>query len=423
MSAEHEKQLQDPGGGGGGGALKRPPPPPPPPPRGGDGGLDGLGVPGVQLGSPDKKKRKSNAQGSPFPPPSEYAPPLNPSSDHLVAANPFDDNYHTLPYKPLPPGNPYFANPSYPGLGGYNTFRMPPHLLPRMSSPYGATYPLRSQPHPFPQNPVGMVFNRPQAMNFGPHDNVAFGNQPPYSANVNPNIGMPSPHFRSNPGENFGHIPSQNTTQMVHHELPLHFGPGNHPNFLSSQMEPSHSYVSLPNSYNQAKPSQKQGGAKPTPPPPQHGTEDIVSLGNADGKAGAQKIPANQENSPSKNVENLNSSHANGTPNEPHLPREGGGSEKAGKTPLHPSQHGHASSEPVYPCGICTHEVKDDQDAILCEASCQKWFHRVCTGMTESAYGLLTAEASAVWGCDSCMADKDVQLMRTRDPVVLNADA
>lgn len=29
---------------------------------GGDGGLDGLGGPGVQLGSPDKKKRKSNAQ-------------------------------------------------------------------------------------------------------------------------------------------------------------------------------------------------------------------------------------------------------------------------------------------------------------------------------------------------------------------------
>ena len=29
---------------------------------GGDGGLDGLGGPGVQLGSPDKKKRKANTQ-------------------------------------------------------------------------------------------------------------------------------------------------------------------------------------------------------------------------------------------------------------------------------------------------------------------------------------------------------------------------
>lgn len=45
--------------------------------------------------------------------------------------------------------------------------------------------------------------------------------------------------------------------------------------------------------------------------------------------------------------------------------------------------------------------------------------------MTESAYGLLTAEASAVWGCDTCMADKDVQLMRTREtagPPALNTD-
>lgn len=29
---------------------------------GGDSGLDGLGGPGVQLGSPDKKKRKANTQ-------------------------------------------------------------------------------------------------------------------------------------------------------------------------------------------------------------------------------------------------------------------------------------------------------------------------------------------------------------------------
>ncbi|KYO21242.1 hypothetical protein Y1Q_0001505 [Alligator mississippiensis] len=78
MSAEQEKDPV---------ALKRS--------RGGDSGLDGLGGPGVQLGSPDKKKRKSNTQGSSFPPPSEYAPPPNPSSDHLVAANPFDDNYNT----------------------------------------------------------------------------------------------------------------------------------------------------------------------------------------------------------------------------------------------------------------------------------------------------------------------------------------
>ncbi|KAL8197030.1 UNVERIFIED_CONTAM: hypothetical protein K2H54_007316 [Gekko kuhli] len=418
MSAEHEK---DPAA-----ALKRPP-------RGGDSGVEGLGGPGgVQLGSPDKKKRKAAAQVSCFPLPSEYAPPPNPSADHLVAANPFDDNYNTVCYKPLPAGNPYFANPSYPGFGGYNTFRMPPHLLPRVSSQYGASYPLRSQPHPFPQNPVGMVFSRPQVMNFGPHEGVGFGNQPVYNAGVNQNIVMPGQHFRPNPGENFGHMPSQNTTQMPHHEMPLHFGPGNNPNFNSSPMEPNPPYGPLPNNYSQNKPVQKPGLNKHGPPPaqhPQHGTDEVGNVGNADLKPPARHTPAGLESHPPKPSEALNSSHANGTQNKPHLPRgaaEGGGPEKGGQLPLHPTPHGHPPSEPVYPCGICTHEVNDDQDAILCEASCQKWFHRVCTGMTESAYGLLTAEASAVWGCDTCMADKDVQLMRTREtggPPAASSDA
>lgn len=77
---------------------------------------------------------------------------------------------------------------------------------------------------------------------------------------------------------------------------------------------------------------------------------------------------------------------------------------------------GSAPPEPLYPCGICLGEVNDDQEAILCEASCQKWFHRMCTGMTETAYNLLTAEAAAVWGCDTCMDEKEgAQLLKTRE--------
>ncbi|XP_015264662.1 PREDICTED: pygopus homolog 1 [Gekko japonicus] len=396
---------------------------------GGDGGLEGLGGPGVPLGSPDKKKRKAAAQGSCFPPPSEYAPPPNPSADHLVAANPFDDNYNTVCYKPLPSGNPYFANPSYPGFGGYNTFRMPPHLLTRMSSQYGASYPLRGQPHPFPQNPVGVVFSRPQAMNFGPHENVGFGNQPSYHSGVSQNIAMPGQHFRPIPGENFGHMPSQNTTQVLHHEMPLHFVPGNNPSFNSSPMEANPPYGPLPNNYSQSKPMQKPGPNKHGPPPAQHHQHGTDEAGNADLKPAARHAPAGLKSHPPKPAEALNSGHANGTQNKPPLPRgpaEGGGPEKGGQLPLHPAPHGPPPSEPVYPCGICTHEVNDDQDAILCEAACQKWFHRICTGMTESAYGLLTAEASAVWGCDTCMADKDVQLMRTREtggPPVSSSEA
>ncbi|XP_077173723.1 pygopus homolog 1 [Paroedura picta] len=415
MSAEHEK---DPAA-----ALKRP--------RGGEGGLEGLGGPGVQLGSPDKKKRKAAPQGSCFPPPSEYAPPPNPSADHLVAANPFDDNYGALCYKPLLAGSPYLAAPGYPGFGGYNTFRMPPHLLPRMSSQYGASFPLRNQPHPFPQNPVGVVFSRPPAVNFGPpHENVTFSSQPAYSANMTPSIAMPGQHFRGNPGENFGHMPPQNTPpQMQPHEMPLPFGPGNNPSFNNSQMEPNPPYGPLPNNYSQNKPPvQKPGPNKHGPPPSQHhqhGPDEAGNPRNADPKPTPRHVPAGPEGHPPKPAEALNSSQANGTPNKAHLPcgaAEGG----VGPLPLHSGQHDHPPSEPVYPCGICTHEVNDDQDAILCEASCQKWFHRICTGMTESAYGLLTAEASAVWGCDTCMADEDVQLMRTREtggPPASSADA
>ncbi|XP_010570579.1 PREDICTED: pygopus homolog 1 [Haliaeetus leucocephalus] len=402
--------------------------------RGGDSGLDGLGGPGVQLGSPDKKKRKANTQGSSFPPPSEYAPPLNPSSDHLVAANPFDDNYNTVSYKPLPSGNPYFSNPGYPGFGGYNTFRMPPHMLPRVSSPYGGSYSLRNQPHPLPQNPVGMGFSRPHSFSFGPHDNPGFGNQPPYSSGqINQNVNMPGQHFRPNPGENFGH-----SGQIPHPDMPSNFGPGNNPNFPNSQLESNHSFVPPPNTYNQTKSSaQKQDFSQSASKASSqntaahqhhHRTEDIVSQGNSDLKNVTRNNVVNQDNSHSNNADNTNAGHSNGTQSKSRQPRgtaEGCNSEKSSKTPLHPSRHGHSSSEPVYPCGICTHEVNDDQDAILCEASCQKWFHRICTGMTESAYGLLTAEASAVWGCDTCMADKDVQLMRTREtagPPTLNTD-
>ncbi|KAM6425893.1 pygopus homolog 1 [Liasis olivaceus] len=431
MSADHEKEPAA--------ALKRP--------RGGDGGLEGLAGAALQLGSPDKKKRKASAQGAPFPaPPSEYAPPPNPSADHLIAANPFDDSYAAAPYKPA--GSAYFAaGPGYAGFGGYNAFRMPPHLLPRMASPYGApAYPLRNAPHPFAPGPAGVVFSRPPAVTFGPPEGAGFGSQPSYGAAAAASQAAPAPGqpFRPGPGENFGHMPSQGAGPMPPRDLPAHFGPGASPAFGGAAAEPNHSYAPGPSSYGQAKPSPKPAANKHPPPPPPppphppppHGAEDALSSGGAEAKAapGHRSVPAgNPEGALPKHVENLNSAHANGTPDKPRLPHggppEGSSSEKGGgssKVPLHPPQHGHAPSEPVYPCGICTHEVNDDQDAILCEASCQKWFHRVCTGMTESAYGLLTAEASAVWGCDACMADKDVQLMRTRElagPPALNADA
>ncbi|CAG0921798.1 unnamed protein product [Notodromas monacha] len=55
------------------------------------------------------------------------------------------------------------------------------------------------------------------------------------------------------------------------------------------------------------------------------------------------------------------------------------------------------NAPPIYPCGICHKEVHDNDQAILCESGCNFWFHRICTGLTEPAFHLLTAEVYAEW--------------------------
>lgn len=70
--------------------------------------------------------------------------------------------------------------------------------------------------------------------------------------------------------------------------------------------------------------------------------------------------------------------------------------------------------DPVYPCGICKREVNDNDDAIFCETGCAQWYHRVCTGLTELAYDLLTAEENAEWVCDNCIATKNVPSVKLK---------
>merc|ERR1719342_268842 len=70
------------------------------------------------------------------------------------------------------------------------------------------------------------------------------------------------------------------------------------------------------------------------------------------------------------------------------------------------------SAPPIYPCGICRKEVHENDQAILCESGCNFWFHRVCTGLAEAAFHLLTQEIYAEWVCDSCFSTKDVPLVK-----------
>ncbi|CAG0880189.1 unnamed protein product [Darwinula stevensoni] len=70
------------------------------------------------------------------------------------------------------------------------------------------------------------------------------------------------------------------------------------------------------------------------------------------------------------------------------------------------------NAPPIYPCGICHKEVHDNDQAILCESGCNFWFHRVCTGLTEPAFHLLTAEVYAEWVCDKCLHSKNIPLVK-----------
>lgn len=70
------------------------------------------------------------------------------------------------------------------------------------------------------------------------------------------------------------------------------------------------------------------------------------------------------------------------------------------------------NAPPIYPCGICHKEVHDNDQAVLCESGCNFWFHRVCTGLTEAAFHLLTAEVYAEWVCDKCLNTKNIPLVK-----------
>jgi len=60
---------------------------------------------------------------------------------------------------------------------------------------------------------------------------------------------------------------------------------------------------------------------------------------------------------------------------------------------------------PVRSCGICRNNVNENQQPILC-AGCNFWFHRICTGLEETAFYFLTMEKNAKWVCDSCFSSQ-----------------
>lgn len=371
--------------------------------RGGDGGLESLGGSGLLLGSPDKKRRKSNVQVSPFPPLSEYAPPANPSSDHLVACNPFDDSYNSPPIslKPLSNTNSYFTPSHFPGFS-YGTTRTSPHIQNRMPSPYGSSYHIRNHPHPFAQNPAGMGLPRSHGFNHAQSESHMFNGlsgdasmrlspAQPFRENVNQ---LSLINHRADPGS-IRHTVMKRSPDHINLSPGLVQSPASFTKPISLKQEVSETIIK-----------------SDTPSKKTFQSSEDLSIQEAELKA----------KNKSKEIEKVNGViHPNTEPlkksprpneNSSERNRRPGNNKSGNRTRPNSS----TPTEPVYPCGICQVEVKDDQDAILCEASCQKWFHRLCTGMTETAYNLLTAESAAVWGCDTCMKEKDgAHLLKPRE--------
>uniref|UniRef100_A0A3B3BJQ9 Pygopus homolog 2 (Drosophila) n=1 Tax=Oryzias melastigma TaxID=30732 RepID=A0A3B3BJQ9_ORYME len=308
-----------------------------------------------QMKSPEKKKtRKSTTQTTGFSHLTEFAPPPTPMVDHLVASNPFDDDFGP-PSRPSgavgPGGAPFLPSPGGGGGPMYGG-RMGTGMT-LMGGPGG---PGSGSGPPGPVGEEGKNFAGPP------------GPSPQQQLNLNPN----GP-------------PTNNNTP----------GPPN-----ASQQQPGGGFPGHP---DVQQPGSNTPG-QPTSAPPQSNPNSSPT-GPLNGSGQPQHPQSNQLQHPSSaNTPNSNSSSQQQQSTPPNS--------APGPAGLGPGKLGGPGM--VFPCGHCVAEVHDDQDAILCEASCQRWFHRDCTGLTEPAYGLLTRESAAVWACDYCIKTKDIQAVFVR---------
>ncbi|OCT89560.1 pygopus homolog 1 [Xenopus laevis] len=377
--------------------------------RGDDGVLDGIIRPGLQ-GSPEKKKRKSSLQAPVTPLISEYAPPANTSSDHLIASNPFDDDYNIS----SPAAYHFFSNPGYVGFEDYGHFGIPQNTSPRSSTRFCTPYAFRDHVRHFSQDGMAMAFGRPSSFSMGIQENSKFENQLFFSAGVGQTITLPGQHFRCNRNENLNPMTTYSSFQSNSSRDPGHTLNNN------QQLETCHTFPQSQSHLIHLKTTVSGRNSNITSAP-QNSKQDFESVIHSGPSKSHNSHVICTENPHSDCADVVNGGQTTGNQGRLHVPKSSKANittnEKCNRWLLRSSRCGHLPSEFLYSCGICSVEVSNLQDAIMCELSCQKWFHRSCTGMTEIAYALLTAETSAIWGCDSCMAKKDVQLVHIRKSI------
>ncbi|KAM6106451.1 pygopus homolog 2 isoform 2-T2 [Pterocles gutturalis] len=409
MAAPHAEKLE--------GGVPAPPPPPGPPHPAGSAATGGpgrkQGKAGLQMKSPEKKRRKSNTQGPAYSHLSEFAPPPTPMVDHLVASNPFEDDFGSPKVGAAAAPAPFLGSP-----GPFGGFRLQGGMSPQVPPGYGGgPQPLRRQPPPFGPAQMGPAFGMPpQGPGYAQPAAMGFPAQP-FAQPLGQNFSPPAGQLLQGPVGGFGPMISPSMGQPPRADV----GPGpalNPPGAPAVAQR----FAQPGNLFGQS-PLQRAGQSVPPLPPtasPFPGADPAFPPG---GEEGAKSLnpppstfaPEQHSGSPAAAVNGAPPAFTPGT-----AARGTGTPETNSLPPPPPGKAAGASGHQpppglVYPCGACRNEVNDDQDAILCEASCQKWFHRECTGMTENAYGLLTTEASAVWACDFCLKTKEIQSVYIRE--------
>ncbi|XP_022256867.1 pygopus homolog 1-like isoform X1 [Limulus polyphemus] len=144
------------------------------------------------------------------------------------------------------------------------------------------------------------------------------------------------------------------------------------------------------------------------PPPPMSGYGDTIVASNPFDDTPIVNNTGQTMMVPSS-VPNMNSVSSPSLNNKP-VPLGSGKVYPPGQSMVLNPQNPNAP--PIYPCGICHKEVHDNDQALLCESGCNFWFHRVCTGLTDIAFHLLTAEVYAEWVCDKCLSTKDIPMVK-----------
>lgn len=253
-------------------------------------------------------------------------------------------------------------------------------------------------------------------------------NGPP---NTNTTHGPPSNSGPSQQGGGFpGHPdvpqPSANTPGQPP-SAPLQPNPNSSPtgplNGSGQAQHPQSSQLQPPNNTNTPNSNNSNMQQQQSTPPNSAGSSSYNQQNSTPGSGGSLSNAAsnsNQNNMTNNNGSNTPGSNPNPPSNSTSTPNTQSPLPSGPTAPTTgPSSGPGKLGVPgmVFPCGHCRTEVHDDQDAILCEASCQRWYHRDCTGLTEPAYGLLTTESAAVWACDNCIKSKDIQAVIVRQPL------